>query len=155
MISAGTSSKDMVCPSAHVPGTKTQPNTIRNHQRPQVREDLHPCPVHAVPCEQAWGERDELFPMQPVPEQVQEEGEAGAAHVEETQWLWVWDLWKEVSRARQSKGTCEGMFIVQKFSKCTTFFVFRFTQGKDHISARNAAQRLAFNQTSSHTGFKS
>ena len=58
----------MVCPNAHVPGTDAQPNAIRNHQRPQVREDLHPCPVHAVPCEQARGERDELFPMQPVPE---------------------------------------------------------------------------------------
>ena len=92
--------------------------------------------------------------MQPVPEQVQEEGEAGAAYVEETQWLWVWDLWKEVSRARQSKGAYEGMFIVQKFSKCTYFFVFRFTQGKDHISARNAAQPLASSQTSSLTGLK-
>ena len=35
------------------------------------------------------------------------------------------------------------------------FFVFRFTQGKDHISARNAVQPLASSQTSSLTGLKS
>ena len=39
-------------------------------------EDLLPSSIHAVPREQARGERDELLPVQPLPEPVQEEGEA-------------------------------------------------------------------------------
>ena len=42
----------------------------------------------------------------------------------------------------------------KSFQKVQPFFVFRFTQGKDHISARNAAQPLASSQTSSLTGLK-
>ena len=49
----------------------------------------------------------------------------------------------------------EHVRVCSKVFKIHLFFVFRFTQGKDHISARNAAQRSASNQTSSHTGLKS
>ena len=42
----------------------------------------------------------------------------------------MWDLWKEVSRARQSKGACEGIFIVQKVSKCTSCFCFQVHTGE-------------------------
>ena len=44
--------------------------------------------------------------------------------------------------------------LFKSFWNVQSFFVFRFTQGKDHISARNAVQPLASSQTSSHTGLK-
>ena len=47
-----------------------------------------------------------------------------------------------------------GYVYRSKGLKMYIFFVFRFTQGKDHISARNAAQPLASSQTSSRTGLK-
>ena len=47
-----------------------------------------------------------------------------------------------------------GYVYRSKGLKMYIFFVFRFTQGKDHISARNAAQPLASSRTSSLTGLK-
>ena len=49
-------------------------------------EDLLTSSVNAFPREQTRRERDEVLPVQPLPEPVQEEGEAGAARSEEAQW---------------------------------------------------------------------
>ena len=52
----------------------------------QMWEDLLTSSVNAFPREQTRRERDEVLPVQPLPEPVQEEGEAGAARSEEAQW---------------------------------------------------------------------
>ena len=153
MISAGTSSKDMVCPNAHVPGTKAQPNAITKDLR----------------CGKTYTRAQSmLFHVN-----KHEENEMNYFQCNQCQ-----SRFKKKERLEQHMlkkhsdfecETCGKKFPEQgslkehvrvylsfkRFQNVHLVFVFRFTQGKDHISARNVAQPLASNQTSSHTGLKS
>ena len=151
----------MVCPSAHVPGTEAQPNTIRNNNLMlwEITKDLR--------CGKTYTRAQSmLFHVN-----KHEENEMNYFQCNQCQ-----SRFKKKERLEQhilkkhsdfECETCGKKFPEQGSLKehvrvCLSFksfqnvhFFFRFTQGKDHISARNAAQRSASNQTSSHTGLKS
>ena len=109
----GISNRDMESQNAHAQGIiqiLRQINTPELENNLQMWEDLLTSSVDAFPREQTWRERDEILPVQPLPKPVQEEGEAGSAHSKEAQrGFWVWNLWKEVSRAEQSEGAHAGL----------------------------------------------
>ena len=144
----------MVCPSAHVPGTEAQPNALRNHQ--------------VLRCGKTYTRAQSmLFHVN-----KHEENEMNYFQCNQCQ-----SRFKKKERLEQHMlkkhsdfecETCGKKFPEQgslkehvrvclsskSFQKVHLFFVFRFTQGKDHISARNAVQPLASSQTSSLTGLK-
>ena len=92
---AGISNRDMVFRNAPVQGiiliSRRTNNSelgiwnLKTANNLQMWEDLLTSSVNAFPREQTRRERDEVLPVQPLPEPVQEEGEAGAAHSEEAQ----------------------------------------------------------------------